>query len=48
MFALGFWILQKMFTQLAGIFHFDFRIAYAMPPAIMLGVSLWLFKRRSG
>ena len=28
--------------------HFDFRIAYAMPPAIMLGVSLWLFKRRSG
>ena len=26
---------------------FDFRIVYAMPPAIMLGVSLWLFKRRS-
>ena len=47
-FALGFWILQKTFTQLAGIFHFDFRIAYAMPPAIMLGVSWWLFKRRSG
>lgn len=47
-FALGFWILQKMSTQLAGIFHFDFRIAYAAPPAIMLAVSLWLFKRRSG
>ncbi|RZA20182.1 MAG: LPS export ABC transporter permease LptG [Lysobacteraceae bacterium] len=47
-FALGFWILQKMFTQMAGIFHFDYRIAYALPPAIMLVVSLWLFRRRSG
>ncbi len=47
-FALGFWVLQQVFTRLAGIYHFDFRIAYAMPPAIMLGVSLWLFKRRSG
>ncbi len=47
-FALGFWVLQQVFTRLAGIYHFDFRIAYAMPPAIMLGVSMWLFKRRSG
>lgn len=47
-FALGFWVLQQVFTRLAGIYHFDFRIAYAMPPAIMLGVSWWLFKRRSG
>ena len=47
-FSLGFWVLQQVFTRLAGIYHFDFRIAYAMPPAIMLGVSLWLFKRRSG
>ena len=41
-------VARESFTRLAGIYHFDFRIAYAMPPAIMLGVSLWLFKRRSG
>ncbi|MES2859311.1 MAG: LPS export ABC transporter permease LptG [Pseudomonadota bacterium] len=47
-FALGFWVLQLMATELAGIFRFDFRIAYALPPAIMLLVSYLLFKRRSG
>ena len=47
-FALGFWILQLMATQLAGIYRFDYRIAYALPPLIMLGVSLALFRRRSG
>ncbi|QIL21485.1 LPS export ABC transporter permease LptG [Thermomonas sp. HDW16] len=47
-FALGFWVLQRAFTQMAGIFHFDYRIAYAMPPAIMLAISMWLFKRKSG
>lgn len=47
-FALGFWMLQQMFSKLAGVYHFDFRIAYALPPLIMLGVSGFLFKRRSG
>ena len=47
-FALGFWVLQQVFTRLAGIYHFDYRIAYAMPPLIMLAVSGFLFKRRSG
>ena len=47
-FALGFYTLQRMATELAGIYHFDYRIAFALPPAIMLAVSLWLFKRRSG
>lgn len=47
-FALGFWVLQQMFSRLAGIYHFDYRIAYALPPLIMLGVSGYLFKRRSG
>ncbi|MEO6155965.1 MAG: LPS export ABC transporter permease LptG [Thermomonas sp.] len=47
-FALGFWVLQQMFSRLAGIFHFDYRIAYALPPLIMLAVSGFLFKRRSG
>ena len=47
-FALGFWVLQKISTQVAGVFRFDFRIAYAIPPLIMLLVSYLLFKRRSG
>ena len=47
-FALGFWVLQQVFSKLAGIYHFDYRIAYALPPIIMLGVSLVLFRRRSG
>ena len=47
-FALGFYTLQKMAIQMAGIFRFDYRVAYALPPAIMLAVSLWLFKRKSG
>lgn len=47
-FALGFWVLQLTFAQLAGIYRFDYRIAYALPPAIMLAVSWILFRRRSG
>ena len=47
-FALGFYMLQMMFSKLAGIYRFDYRIAYALPPLIMLGVSGFLFTRRSG
>ncbi len=47
-FALGFWMLQQVSTKLAGIYHFDFRIAYAVPPLIMLMVSFTVFRRRSG
>lgn len=47
-FALGFWLLQQVATKLAGIYHFDFRIAYAIPPLIMLAVSWMVFRRRSG
>lgn len=47
-FALGFWLLQTQFTRLAGVLKFDYRIAYLIPPAIMLGVSWHLFRRRSG
>ncbi|WP_240125512.1 LPS export ABC transporter permease LptG [Thermomonas alba] len=46
-FALGFFILQKMAVQIAGVFRMDYRIAYAMPPVIMLAVSWWLLRRRS-
>lgn len=48
MFALCFWLLQTQFVQLAGVYKFDFRLAYLIPPAIMLGVSATLFRRRSG
>ncbi|MEO8364765.1 MAG: LPS export ABC transporter permease LptG [Pseudoxanthomonas sp.] len=47
LFALGFWLLQLQFSRLAGAFKFDYRIAYLLPPAVMLGISAWLFKRRS-
>jgi lipopolysaccharide export system permease protein len=41
-------MLQLTFSKLAGIYRFDYRIAYAMPPVIMLLVSYLLFRRRSG
>ncbi len=47
-FALAFYMLQQVFTRLAGIYRFDYRIAYALPPMIMLAVSMALFRRRSG
>lgn len=47
-FALGFYVLQRTFTQMAGVFQFDYRIAYLLPPLIMLAVSFALFRRRSG
>ncbi len=47
LFSLGFLLLQMLFGNLAGALKFDFRIAYALPPLIMLAVSAWLFKRRS-
>ncbi|HEY0334170.1 MAG TPA: LPS export ABC transporter permease LptG [Stenotrophomonas sp.] len=47
LFALGFWLLQLFFGRMAGALKFDYRIAYALPPVVMLGVSAWLFRRRS-
>ncbi len=47
LFSLGFLLLQMLFGRLAAAFKFDFRVAYALPPLIMLAVSAWLFKRRS-
>src|SRR5688572_24154760 len=47
-FALGFYMLQKLSTNLAGVYKFDYRIAYVLPPAVMLAVSSMLFRRRSG
>ena len=47
-FALGFWMLQTMFGNLARAYHFDIRVAFALPLIVMFGVSMFLFRRRSG
>lgn len=47
-FALGFWLLQTQFVRMAVVFKFDFRLAYFIPPVLMLAVSAVLFRRRSG
>jgi lipopolysaccharide export system permease protein len=47
-FALGFWLLQTQFVKLAGVYKFDYRLAYLIPPVVMLAVSTVLFRRRSG
>ena len=47
-FAVGFWLLQTQFVRLAAVYKFDYRIGYLLPPLLMLGVSWFLFHRRSG
>ena len=47
-FALGFWLLQTQVVKLAAVYKFDYRIAYLVPPAIMMAVSWSLFRKRSG
>jgi lipopolysaccharide export system permease protein len=47
-FALGFWLLQTQVVRLAGVYKFDYRIAYLIPSAVMLAISAALFRRRSG
>ncbi|WP_125076662.1 LPS export ABC transporter permease LptG [Pseudoxanthomonas sp. SGT-18] len=47
-FSLSFMLLQMQFGRLAGAFRFDYRIAYALPPMLMLATSWWLFRRKSG
>lgn len=47
-FALGFWLLQTQFVSLAGVYKFDYRIAYVVPSLLLLTISFLLFRRRSG
>ena len=47
-YALLFWLLQTQVAKLAAVYGFDYRIAYAVPPLLMLTVSWLLFRRRSG
>ncbi len=48
LFALGFMLLQMFFGRMAGALKFDYRIAYALPPILMLAISGWLSRRRVG
>jgi lipopolysaccharide export system permease protein len=48
LFALGFLLLQMFFGRMAGALKFDYRIAYALPPILMLVISRLLFNRKSG
>jgi lipopolysaccharide export system permease protein len=47
-FSLGFWLLQQQCVRLAQVYHFDYRLAYLMPTLVMLAVSWFFFRRRSG
>ncbi len=47
-FSLGFWLLQNQVVKLAAVYKFDYRLAYLVPPMIMLAVSWYLFRKRSG
>jgi lipopolysaccharide export system permease protein len=47
-FALGFWLLQNQVVKLAAVYRFDYRLAYLVPPSLMLAVSWYLFRKRSG
>ena len=47
-FALGFWLLQTQFVKMASAFNFDFRLAYALPTVVMVAVSVFLVRKRSG
>ena len=44
LFSLGFLMLQTFFSRMADAMHFDFRIAYALPPLLVLAVSAWIFR----
>lgn len=46
-FSLGFWLVQTQFVRLAGVFKFDYRIAYTIPALVMLTLTVVMFKRRS-
>lgn len=48
LFALGFWLLQMFFGRMAGALRFDYRIAYALPPIVMLAISGFIFRRKVG
>jgi lipopolysaccharide export system permease protein len=43
--GIGFLLSQRLFVDLSSVYHFDVRIAMAIPPLLMLGLSVVLFRR---
>ncbi|HEX5756648.1 MAG TPA: LptF/LptG family permease, partial [Arenimonas sp.] len=45
--GIGFLLAQRLFASLAEVYRFDVRLAHALPPLLVLGLSWGLFARRS-
>ncbi|MGH8105607.1 MAG: LPS export ABC transporter permease LptG [Arenimonas sp.] len=43
--GISFLLLQRLFVDLANVYRFDVRIALALPPLTLMGVSFFLFRR---
>jgi lipopolysaccharide export system permease protein len=43
--GIGFLLLQRLCIDLSSVYRFDVRIAMAIPPLLMLGLSAFLFRR---
>lgn len=47
-FSLAFWLLQSTFIQFAKVYGLDLWVGYLIPTALMIVLSFFLFRRRSG
>ncbi len=43
--GISFLLLQRLFVDLANVYRFDVRIALALPPLTLVGLSFFLFRR---
>ena len=43
--GISFLIMQRLFVDLASVYRFDVRIALALPPMMLIGLSVFLFRR---
>jgi lipopolysaccharide export system permease protein len=43
--GISFLILQRLFADLSSVYRFDVRIALALPPLMLMGLSVFLFRR---
>lgn len=43
--GISFLLLQRLFVDLANVYRFDVRIALALPPIMLMGLSFFLFRR---
>lgn len=47
LFGLGFYLMQRMLTNLAQVYHIDLRLAYAVPLLMLAGLASWQYRRRA-